>query len=101
MLGLFSRRSTTAVLGQQLLYLRGVNKHGQFAALAPSFLGRRGLLVEYGPTIVGCKVVDVSCDAERMQARIVCDDGKETLFGGRWDNRRFDAGEQFDIDDYL
>ena len=102
-----------------------MNKHEQFAALAPSFVGRRGLLVEFGPTIIACKVVGVSCDAEGMQARIVCDDGKQTLFDGRWDIfvfdhdfwqlsyansrivfdaealRRFDAGEQFDIDDYL
>jgi hypothetical protein len=101
-----------------------VTKHEEFAAL-PSFVGRRGLLVEAGPTIVGCTVVEVSCDADQMQARISCDDGHESSFGGRWDsfvfdadfwqvlyaNARivfdalavgcFDAGELFDIEDYL
>ena len=102
-----------------------MSKHEQFAALAPNFLGRRGLLVEFGPKITGCKVLDLSCDARGLDARIRCDDGTETEFGGAWEIvifdpdfwqvsyansrivfdaeavRRFDAGEPFDIGDYL
>ena len=102
-----------------------MSKHAQFAPLAPSFVGRRGLLVEHGPTVIGCKVVDVTCDAKGMQARILLDDGRDTKLSSPWEHfifdpdfwqvsyassrivfyadaiRRFDAGEQFDIDDYL
>jgi hypothetical protein len=95
------------------------------AALAASFVGRRGLLVEFGPRIVGCHVVEMRTDADGMSARIVLDGGEELDWGGRWEVlvftaelwqviyansrivfdaeavRRFDAGEPLDIADYL
>ena len=102
-----------------------MTKHEQFAALAACFRRRRGLLVEFGPTIVPCTVIDLTFDATGMQARIAHDDGTQAEFGGNWDLlyfdadfwqvmyansrivfdteavRLFDAGEPFEIDDYL
>ncbi len=102
-----------------------MTKRDQFATIAASFHRRRGLLVEFGPTITPCTVSEVVFDEHGMEARIVHDDGTKGVFGGRWDIvyfdadfwqvsyanarivfdaeavRRFDAGEALDIDDYL
>ena len=93
--------------------------------MCATFRGRRGLLVEFGPTIDPIVVTSVTCDARGMTADIVGADGEATQLSAIWQYfmftadfwqisyancrvvfdeealRRHDAGEPFDIDEYL